>query len=106
MMRILIPAALVMLVPAAAAQAKTDPTIAYMHCVRSHAELLEPSEDAPMDVARAAIYLGGQEETAASSLNTHEATRMREAALWVGAAQATIARLCRRKGQCGLAPIR
>ena len=87
------------------AQSQDDATRDYMFCVRRNAEILEPSEDTPRDVAHAAAFLCIREEITASNLNLSEASKLRETALSYGAAQATIARVCRRTGRCGLAPV-
>lgn len=100
-------AAIILLGAAAEGQAQSRDTLVrdYMFCVRRNAEVLEPSDDPPQDVARAAIFLCGREETAAINSKIDQATRLRETTIFYGAAQATIARACRRARRCGLAPI-
>ncbi|MDX0426883.1 hypothetical protein [Sinorhizobium medicae] len=85
---------------------------AFMHCVRGMAERLEPSDDTPSEVASAAIFMCSEEEVTAANavLNDGESgitpNKLRETAEFYGAAQATIARLCRKTQDCGLAPIK
>lgn len=78
---------------------------AYFGCVRRAAEAIEPSGDAPMDVARAAVFYCAREETAAFRAMRGDESQLRESALFAGAAQTTFARLCRRASVCGLAPV-
>src|SRR4051812_4889177 len=89
----------------AAAQTTVTLTRDYMLCVRRNAEILELSEDPPQDVARAAVFVCSLDEAAAFSLDTGKAKSLRETALFYGAAQATVARACRRAAKCGLAPV-
>lgn len=77
----------------------------YLLCVRRAAEVLEPSGDTPQDVARAAVLICQREEMSVSKDSDREAQRLRETALFYGAAQATVARACRIVGRCGLAPL-
>jgi hypothetical protein len=101
--------ALALLVQTAAAQTPDDAVRSYMHCVRRNAEILEPSGDPPQDVARAAVFLCGREETAALNAgyrpNASPRSTLRDTALFYGAAQATVARACRIAQRCGLAPL-
>ena len=99
-------ALLVLAVAPAAAQTRDQLTRSFMICVRQNAEVLEAAEDPPMDVARAAVFLCQREEGAAINADPANANRLRETALFYGAAQATIARACRRANRCGLAPTR
>jgi len=98
--------ALVLTAAPVAAQSRDQLTGDYMLCVRQNAELLEVADDPPADVARAAVFLCQREELAAMNADLANATRLRETALFFGAAQATIARACRRANRCGLAPTR
>ena len=100
---------LALLVQTAAAQTSDDVVRSYMLCVRRNAEVLEPSGDPPQDVARAAVFLCGREETAAFNAgyrpNASPRSTLRDTALFHGAAQATVARVCRVANRCGLAPL-
>lgn len=58
-----------------------------------------------MDVARAAVFLCQREESAAINADIRSAASLREAALFYGASQVTVARACRKAGRCGLAPL-
>ncbi|THK35663.1 hypothetical protein EHS39_23875 [Ensifer sp. MPMI2T] len=98
--------------PAAAGDDTDEKVREFMHCVRGMAERLEPSDDAPTDVAMAAVFMCSDKEIAAANavLNDRDSgitpTKLRETAEFYGAAQTTIARLCRKTRDCGLAPIR
>jgi hypothetical protein len=79
-----------------------------MHCVRNNAVRLEPSCDAPEDIAKAAIFLCQREEGAAINANAENAKnamQLRETAIFYGSGQTVVARLCRKTKVCGLAPI-
>ena len=91
--------------PISSASAEQNAGYDYMICVRTAAERLVPSGDAPQDVARAAVYLCSVEELAAFNLDPAKASQLRETALFYGAAQAVAARLCRLARDCGLAPL-
>jgi hypothetical protein len=105
MLRLLIALLLLATAAPASAQSRDDLVRAYMLCVRQHAQILEPSEDTPQDVARAAVFLCQRQEGAAFNADLRAASELRETALFFGAAQATIARLCRRTGRCDLAAV-
>jgi hypothetical protein len=92
--------------PAFAASPEQDSIVrAYMLCVRSTAERLEPSGDAPEDIAKASIFLCQTEEAKAFNADIAGAAQLRETAISYGASQTVIARLCRKTGDCGLAPV-
>ncbi len=97
----------------AAAGPDTDQMVRnFMLCVRGMAERLEPSEVAPSEVALAAVFMCSEEEVAAANavLQDRESgispIKLRDTAEFYGAAQAIIARLCRKTQDCGLAPVK
>ena len=90
--------------PVASSQS-ADVVTAYMHCVRRNAERLEPAGDSPEDIARAAIFLCQSKEAAAFAASPSSAEELRAAAIFFGAGQAVVARLCRKTKDCGLAPV-
>jgi hypothetical protein len=102
---VLLAIALLLFTRPAEAQPRDDLTRAFMVCVRSSADALEASGDTPQDVAQAAVFLCQREEAAAINADPRSALKLRETALFYGASQATIARLCRRTGRCDLAPV-
>jgi hypothetical protein len=63
-------------------------TIAYMHCVRRMARRLEPSGDAPEDVAKAATVYCQKFEAPLFASNADDAKILRETAIYYGAAEA------------------
>ncbi len=92
--------------PAFAASHDKDSIVrAYMLCVRTTAERLEPSGDAPEDIAKASIFVCQSEEAKAFSADPAGAENLRDTAIFYGAGQAVIARLCRKTGDCGVAPV-
>ena len=92
--------------PAGAASPEQDAAVRdYMYCVRNNAGRLEPSGDAPNDIAKASVFLCQSEELAAFAPSPDSAKQLRETAIFYGASQAVIARLCRKIGDCVLAPL-
>ena len=86
----------------------------FMRCVGIMAVWLEPSGDAPEDIARAAVFACQQEEVEAAALvsDSSDATsagmtpeRIRQAGMSYGAGQAIVARMCRVTGHCGLVKL-
>jgi hypothetical protein len=82
----------------------------FMICVRRTAERLEPSGDAPKDVAEAAVFLCLPKETAAANAAIQAGDMqmmgsLRGTATFYGAGQVVAARLCRKTKDCGLAPL-
>jgi hypothetical protein len=83
-----------------------DLTSAYMLCVRRAAIEFEPSGDKPDDVAKAAVWSCMAPELSAMNFyikhpeKHYEPTELRTTGLFIGAAQAVGARLCRKTGNC------
>jgi hypothetical protein len=80
---------------------------AYTACVRSMASRIEPSDALPDEVARAAIFACAKEEAIAMNEAVRsggDPNRLRSDALYFGSSQAVIARLCRKTGDCRVAP--
>jgi hypothetical protein len=90
--------------------AQSDAVRTYMTCVRSMSARIEPSEEPPEEVAKAAIFVCQREELAAinaslsSQVQGMSPDKLRATAIYYGASQAVLARLCRRAGECKLAP--
>ena len=105
-------AAMALLWPAAAhaqtdvEQRVDDLTKTYMLCVRRAAIQLEPSGDSPEDIGRAATWACANEEVAAVNASLkiqrpgYGPTDLRGSGIYVGAAQAVGARLCRQTKDC------
>ncbi len=77
-------------------------TRAYMNCVRTTAQRLEPSGDAPQEVARAATAFCQDFETPLFTAQPSTSMQLRETAIYYGAAQVVAARLCRKTKDCEL----
>ena len=81
-----------------------------MTCMRSTAARIEPSGDPPRDVATAAMFVCQPEESevlrapARRNGATMLPKELRATALYYGSAQAVLSRLCRKLGDCKMAP--
>ena len=93
------------LLVALAAPAPDTDVRAFMLCARQAAVRLEPSEDAPEDVAAAAVFSCQQLEAKLLSDNPERAGDYRRTALFYARAQAVAARLCRKTKDCSVASL-
>jgi|SRR6185503_20672621 len=95
-----------LIVAAAALTPAADVVRDYIYCVRRNSARLEPSGDPLQDVAKAAIMMCNREELAAfSSLSGSTPEHLRETAIFYGAGQVVVTRVCRKNHDCGLLPL-